>query len=59
MAEPIPSTSVLLPRDAREELIAAAQIKNPRERAVAVQQAVERAQRHYPQFFNLEEGAAE
>lgn len=52
--EPIPTTSMLLPKDAREALFAASQIENPRERSIAVQAATERIKKRYPQFFKPE-----
>lgn len=45
--------STVLPTDAREALVAASQLSNPTERKRAVQEAIERAQRRYPQFFNV------
>lgn len=45
--------SGLLPTDAREALVAASQIRNATERKRAVQEAIERAQRRYPQLFNV------
>lgn len=53
--EPIPQTSLLLPKDARDALFAASQIANPRERSIAVQAATERIKKRYPQFFKTEE----
>lgn len=52
--EPIPQTSTLLPKDARDALFAASQIANPRERSIAVQAATERIKKRYPQFFKTE-----
>lgn len=43
----------VLPRDAREALVAAAKAR-PAERAKAVQAAADRAKRLYPQFFQSE-----
>jgi len=54
MAETIPQTSTLLPKDARDALFAASQIANPRERSIAVQKATERIKKRYPQFFKPE-----
>lgn len=53
--EPLPRVSTLLPKDARDALIAASQIRNPRDRSIAVQEAAERAKRRYPQFFQTTE----
>ena len=52
-----PTISTLLPKDAREALIAASAIRDTRERARAIQAAIERAQRRYPQHFKLTQGA--
>lgn len=43
----------VLPKDARDALIAASQLPNERQRQLAVQEAIERAQRRYPQFFKF------
>lgn len=51
MAGLIPQFSTLLPPDVREPLIAASEIKNPRDRAAAVHAATQRARRRYPHLF--------
>lgn len=54
----LPKPANVLPKDARDALIAASQLRDPREKQRAVQAAIERAQRRYPQLFKLnEEGA--
>jgi ABC-type iron transport system FetAB ATPase subunit len=45
--------STLLPTDARDALVAASQLRNPTDRKRAVQEAIERAKRRYPQLFNV------
>lgn len=45
--------SELLPKDARDALVAASQLRDERVRAAAVQAAIECAQRRYPQFFKF------
>lgn len=52
--------SSLLPKDARDALVAASQLSNPRQRQQAVQEAIERAQRRYPHLFKTQpEGATQ
>jgi hypothetical protein len=51
MRKIIPQHSTLLPADARQMLIAAASVPNLKERQRAVQEAIERVQRRYPQHF--------
>ncbi|SDH41882.1 hypothetical protein [Propionivibrio dicarboxylicus] len=46
-----PKPCDFLPPDAREALIAASKIPQPIARRIAMQEATERAQRKYPQFF--------
>ncbi len=45
----------LLPPDARTRLMHAAQIRNPQERAEAIDAALSHVQLHYPQFFTQEQ----
>jgi hypothetical protein len=55
--KPLPKIATTLPPDAREALIAASKLRDPRERKAAVQAAIERAQRKYPYHFNTTQGA--
>lgn len=50
--QPTSKQSSLLPVDIRDELVKASKLRDPRERQAAVQEATERAQRRYPQFFS-------
>lgn len=45
--------ATVLPPDARAALVAASQLPNPTERKLAVEDAIERVKRRYPQFFNV------
>lgn len=47
------TVSNVFPPDARDALVAASRIANPRERLRAIEAATERAQRRYPQFFKI------
>jgi hypothetical protein len=51
---PLPKVSGLLPPDARDALVAASKLPEPR-RTKAVQEAIERAQQKYPHLFNFDE----
>lgn len=52
-----PTVCGLLPPDARDALIAASQLPNQRDRQLAIQEATERAQRKYPEFYQTIKGA--
>lgn len=56
--KPLPRIANLLPKDARDALIAASTLPDPHARKSAVQQAIERAQRRYPHLFNTHQGVA-
>ena len=45
--------STLLPKPARDELVAASKIRDDLMRRVAVHQATERAVARYPQYFQV------
>lgn len=53
--KPLPKQSNLLPKDARDALIAAAQVPYTHARKIAVQEAIDRAKRKYPHLFNTKE----
>ena len=55
MKKPWRIRSILLPKDAREELIAAAEVTPRANRARAIEDATERARQKYPQFFRQEQ----
>lgn len=46
-----PKVCNVLPADARDALVAASRLPDPRERQRAIEAAIERAQRRHPQFF--------
>lgn len=48
-----PMQSTLLPKPARDELVAASKIRDDLMRRVAVHQATERAVARYPQYFQV------
>ena len=52
-------TSNAAPLWTSDALVAASQLPSPRERQAAIQEAIERAQRKYPQFFNFTQGATQ
>lgn len=54
--KPTQKVSTHLPKDAREALVAASKIRDPKEKQKAVQDAIERTQVKYPQFFKHYEG---
>lgn len=51
---PIPKLSGLLPADVREALIAAAKVRDPFRRAMAIEQATVSARRRCPKFYQSE-----
>lgn len=57
--KPTDKVSNHLPKDVRDALVAASKIRDPKEKQAAVQEAIERAQIKYPQFFKHYEGATQ
>lgn len=59
MRRPQPPVSTTLPKDVRDALVAASQLRGEKERQKAVQEAIERAQIKYPHLFKHYEGATQ
>jgi hypothetical protein len=47
--------STLLPKDVRDELVAASKVTDSGTRLLMVEQAIERARRKYPTYFQQEQ----